>query len=95
MLTPPQAASAAAVAGGVSRGNAAGSHQGDGTGAAPPPTTTPGSGLVDVNDVLRHSNVLPKDDDGSGEPKRVLILMSDTGGGHRASAQVRGGEGGG
>eukprot|EP00752_Nemacystus_decipiens_P015734 g14047.t1 len=81
-------ASAAAVAGGVSRSNAPGSHQGGGTGAAPPPTGTPGGALVDVDDVVQRSHLLLKDEDGPGESKRVLILMSDTGGGHRASAQA-------
>lgn len=77
------------MAGGVPRGNAAGSYQEGGPGAAPPPTETPGNALVDVDDVLRQSHLLLKDEDGPGENKRVLILMSDTGGGHRASAQVR------
>lgn len=46
---------------------------------------------MDVDDVLRQSELLLKnnDEEGSGGNKRVLILMSDTGGGHRASAQVR------
>ncbi|CAN0437675.1 unnamed protein product, partial [Hapterophycus canaliculatus] len=44
----------------------------------------------DVDDVLRQSELLLKgeDEDGSAGNKRVLILMSDTGGGHRASAQA-------
>eukprot|EP00903_Cladosiphon_okamuranus_P013632 g12696.t1 len=85
-----QAASAVAVAGGVSRSNAPGSHQEGGAGAAPPPTATSGGAVVDVDveDVMRKSHMLLKDEDGSGAGKRVLILMSDTGGGHRASAQA-------
>lgn len=48
---------------------------------------------MDIDDVLRQSQLLLKreDEEGSGGSKRVLILMSDTGGGHRASAQVGGG----
>ncbi|CAM9935920.1 unnamed protein product [Scytosiphon promiscuus] len=58
-----------------------------GSGGAAPPSE---GALVDVDDVLRHSELLLKgeDEEGSGANKRVLILMSDTGGGHRASAQA-------
>lgn len=48
----------------------------------------PGTSSIDVEGLLRHSKALMKDKDPE-KVKRVLILMSDTGGGHRASAQVR------
>ncbi|EYU22020.1 hypothetical protein ABFS82_01G037000 [Erythranthe guttata] len=42
----------------------------------------------DVNGVLDDSEGVPTNAGASNSPKRVLILMSDTGGGHRASAEA-------
>lgn len=42
----------------------------------------------DGNGVLEESERVPADAVASDSPKKVLILMSDTGGGHRASAEA-------
>ena len=48
-----------------------------------PPAVAAGN----IGDVQRVSNAMAGDHD-MGRKRRVLILMSDTGGGHRASAEV-------
>lgn len=57
-----------------------------GSGQQPPQGASP-QNSVGLEEVLQHSKLLMKDEDPE-RVKRVLILMSDTGGGHRASAQV-------
>ncbi|CAM9332239.1 unnamed protein product, partial [Discosporangium mesarthrocarpum] len=58
--------------------------------SAPPPkglSGSPSSRAIDMDDVVRESQFILSNEDPS-RPRRVLILMSDTGGGHRASAQA-------
>lgn len=47
-----------------------------------------GNGRDDGYGVLEDEGCMPSSAVGGANPKRVLILMSDTGGGHRASAEA-------